>query len=174
MTEHLFGEDFVAPVTDDPLDFSDLADLLVDGLEGVGSDIFEFDDAMVGRVVRDSATGGLGGGERVDLAIVAVALPSESPPIVMPPLFDASELEERGDEWYRVADNVLVGKVTYMVQWDPPSMSMKYRHKDHTKCYLTADVSDEGRDALKLWLQMANSCENAYDHKACRPSGLRS
>ena len=65
-----------------------------------------------------------------------------------------------------------IGYITYMLQWQPVSISCKcYRHKPEV-CVVTGDILQVSRDALMSWLANADCYDTAQQHMLVAPEGV--
>ena len=82
-------------------------------------------------------------------------------------------LEARGNVLYELGNIIPLGRMSVVVQWFPPSHTMRCLHKDHINCTLTGDCTDDVLDKLKHWIAIAHHHKDSHSHKAAKPQGLR-
>ena len=157
-TVHLFGHTFAGESSVDPLDYDAVLGHSVD------DDILQFDHDFAAALVADND------GEQRNDAPVGVPPPVHPPPI-RPALPGAVSIV--GQNIIRRRDGGVVGKWSAMVQWMPPSFSMKCYHPDHISCTLTSDCTQQCFDSLIDWVAAADDFIDATAHKLARPAGLR-
>lgn len=64
-------------------------------------------------------------------------------------------------------DGDVIGKITYMIQWDPPSISCQC--SKHSPCSITANILKVEPDVMKRWLVEGLSLDSAEEHRTNRP-----
>ena len=70
----------------------------------------------------------------------------------------------------------VIGRITYMVQWKPPSVGVQCFHEGHVGCSLTGNIPVEAygiegptEDSLMEWVCDGILHDDADSHRAARP-----
>ena len=87
--------------------------------------------------------------------------------------WERKDVEVIGNILYERGTTNVLGRLSVIVQWDPPSHAIKCMHAGHVNCTLTGDCNDDVLKKLMSWAAIAHHFQGAAAHKAAKPKGLR-